>query len=319
MKCPLCDKELKTDSPVTSNFNINRIECVRCGTYDIDAIAILSMNSINSNVRDNLYLLSAMTRLATENEQPTVRVSRETIGDYLEFQRQVANWGPIPSSVEDKGDAVLKYYAGKSKHPGAIVPYIYDGDCPVAFCRNSKEFKFYIDHLMELNLLKYHGGHHPGEQKYFVIVTPLGWERIETLKVPNIESKQTFVAMSFAPEYDDVFKEGILPVEKETGFKMFRIDKDPHNQKICDKIILEIRRSRFLVAEVTGQNPGVYYEAGYAQAFGIPVIWVCRQKELDEKKVHFDTRQYSHVTWTDHANLKKNLTERIQATIIRKA
>src|SRR5262249_39657567 len=95
--------------------------------------------------------------------------------------------------------------------------------------------------------------------------------------------------------------------------------------KIDDEIIAEIRRSRFLVADFTCEllehegktfalpRGGVYYEAGFAQGLGIPVIWTVRSDCIDH--VHFDTRQYSHVVWDDRADLRTKLRTRIGAVI----
>jgi nucleoside 2-deoxyribosyltransferase len=92
-----------------------------------------------------------------------------------------------------------------------------------------------------------------------------------------------------------------------------RIDRVHHNEKICDKVVAEIRMCQFLVADVTLQRPGVYFEAGFAMGLGRAVIWSCREDDL--KNVHFDTRQYNHIVWKDPSNLRTQLTDRIKATI----
>lgn len=53
---------------------------------------------------------------------------------------------------------------------------------------------------------------------------------------------------------------------------------------------------------------------GFAQGLNKDVIWTCRSDE--EKKVHFDTRQYCHIFWDDVKDLKKKLVARIKATIL---
>ena len=67
--------------------------------------------------------------------------------------------------------------------------------------------------------------------------------------------------------------------------------------KIDDGIIVNIRESRFMVTDFTEQKQNVYYEAGFARGFGIRVISLCAEQEIDEKKLHFDTRQYKHIPW----------------------
>ncbi len=58
---------------------------------------------------------------------------------------------------------------------------------------------------------------------------------------------------------------------------------------------------------------GVYYEAGFAQGLGIPVIWTVKADHIDH--VHFDTRQFNHITWTDAADLREKLKNRIGAVL----
>ncbi len=95
--------------------------------------------------------------------------------------------------------------------------------------------------------------------------------------------------------------------------KPFRVDKKEHNDKVDDLIIASIKESRFVVADFTGHRGGVYFEAGFAMGLGLPVIWSCRQDEVE--KLHFDIRQYNCVTWTTAAELQEKLYNRIRATI----
>ena len=92
-----------------------------------------------------------------------------------------------------------------------------------------------------------------------------------------------------------------------------RIDKTEHNDKICDRIISEIRTSGLVIADFTGQRGGVYFEAGYAMGLGIPVIWTCRSSDVDG--LHFDTRQYNHISWDSAEDLRIKLVNRIRATL----
>lgn len=103
------------------------------------------------------------------------------------------------------------------------------------------------------------------------------------------------------------------PAIAGAGYKSIRIDLVEHNEYIMDRVIGEIRRAPFLVADFTGHRNGVYYEAGFARGIGIPVIHCCRADVLI--KAHFDTKQLNHVQWTTHQELKERLLNRIKATI----
>jgi nucleoside 2-deoxyribosyltransferase len=146
-------------------------------------------------------------------------------------------------------------------------------------------------------------------------LTPLGWQQIEKWRGRDllVDSRQAFVAMWFSPEMAPVFKEGIEPAVKDAKYDPKRIDLVEHNNKICDEIVAEIRKSRFVVADFTGQRGGVYFEAGFAMGLGIPVIWTVRKDQV--KQVHFDTRQYNHIVYDSPGDLKSKLYNRIVATI----
>ncbi len=66
-----------------------------------------------------------------------------------------------------------------------------------------------------------------------------------------------------------------------------------------------------MVADFTGQRNGVYFEAGFAYGLGRKVIWMCH--EADKDTLHFDTRQFNHIMYTDLEQARRQLTDRIVA------
>ena len=70
-----------------------------------------------------------------------------------------------------------------------------------------------------------------------------------------------------------------------------------------------------MVADFTGQRSGVYYEAGFAQGLGLPVIWLIDQQDFNSVKDNFDTRQYFYLVYETSEDLRKRLKNKIAATI----
>jgi hypothetical protein len=167
---------------------------------------------------------------------------------------------------------------------------------------------FYLSALEESRWIR-----HIADGFSTMMITPSGWGRIGELQAVGVRPGQAFVAMWFADELEAAWKGGLYKGIRAAGYRPLRIDKEEHNEKICDRIIAEIRRSGFLVADVTGHRQGVYFEAGYALGLGIPVIWTCRKDQL--KRCRFDTRQYNHIVWETPMELAKALEHRIRATI----
>jgi hypothetical protein len=156
-------------------------------------------------------------------------------------------------------------------------------------------------------------------------LTSHGYAYLEKAELGGADTKQAFVAMWFDPSMTDAYENGIRLAIKDAGFEPFRIDRKEHNNKIDDEIVAEIRRSRFVVADFTcgliGEGDkkqsiargGVYYEAGFAQGLGTPVIWMARKDCINH--LHFDTRQFAHIEWDDPVDLKTKLYNRIRASI----
>ena len=116
---------------------------------------------------------------------------------------------------------------------------------------------------------------------------------------------------SFSNKYETAVKNAI----SECGYEPMIIKDKEHNEYIPMEIGYEIATSAALIGDLTEQNNGVYFEAGYARGNHIPVILTCREGE----KCHFDVSQYNTIFWKiDHAGmdeLKKRLMRRIKATL----
>ena len=160
---------------------------------------------------------------------------------------------------------------------------------------------------------------HPHPDFTYYRITVDGYARLAELAQTETESSKAFVAMWFDDSMDEVWKNAIKPGIEEAGYEPVRIDRKEHVNKIDDEIIAELRRARFVVADFThdeeGPRGGVYYEAGFAHGRGVEVVFCCR-KDLIEK-VHFDTRQYSHIVWEAEKldEFRNRLATRISAVI----
>ena len=153
-----------------------------------------------------------------------------------------------------------------------------------------------------------------------VVITPIGYIHLEEIKNAETDSSQAFVAMWFDPSISEMYEKGIKPAIVNSGYTPFRVDEPRDVDKIDDRIIAEIRRSRFVVADFThdskqGARGSVYYETGFARGLGKEVISTCREDLIE--KLHFDTRQYYHIAWEKDnlEDLRKNLANRISAII----
>lgn len=124
--------------------------------------------------------------------------------------------------------------------------------------------------------------------------------------------KKVFIAMWF----DDSMKKArgqIGAAIKSCGYEPMIINDKEHNNQIVPEILKEIEDSEFVVADLTGQRGGVYFEAGYAVAKNKELILCCEKEE--EKDIHFDVKQINTILWKNEQELKEKLAKRIKATV----
>jgi len=146
-------------------------------------------------------------------------------------------------------------------------------------------------------------------------VSVKGWSKIEGAGLSGTPGK-CFVAMSFENSLKEAYDNGILlAVKSDCKMEPIRMDLVEHNDKICDRILADIRACQFMIADFTLQRPAVFFEAGFALGLSRPVILTCRRDDFEKLKDSFDTRQYNHIDWQSPEELRTKLRDRIKVTI----
>jgi hypothetical protein len=148
-------------------------------------------------------------------------------------------------------------------------------------------------------------------------LTFAGWQRYEALNREEVESRTAFMAMKFDTDMDHVVKNCFKPAVKAAGFELRLLTDGQPAGLIDDQLRVALRTSRFVIADLTHANNGAYWEAGFAEGLGRPVIYTCREKEWKDGNSHFDTSHLNTIIW-DPENLDdaaKRLTATIRATL----
>lgn len=118
-----------------------------------------------------------------------------------------------------------------------------------------------------------------------------------------------FVLMPFSADFGDVYELGIKAACKDAGAYCERVDEQLFTDNILDRIYNQITKADVVVADMTGRNPNVFYETGYAHALNKSVILLTREA----KDIPFDLKHYPHIVYEGRiAVLKAQLEKRIR-------
>ncbi len=155
-------------------------------------------------------------------------------------------------------------------------------------------------------------------------LTMAGWKRFDELKRRRVDSRVAFMAMKFNdPELDQVVENYFRPAVDCAGFQLQLLTDGQGAGLIDDQLRVAIRRARFAIIDLTHGNRGAYWEAGFAEGLGRPVIYTCRKDAWEEydadgnRLVHFDTAHLVTIIWdpADLPDAARRLTDTIRATL----
>lgn len=301
--CPICMGEASgSENPRTDTF---KYECPRCGNFEITFEAQANAGTLRADLRP---YVSAATRQAWENGGQLKILYAMDLEELAEAHRR--------TRVSEKLDKLLAFLARKTVVPGTVCVLRHAYDYPISDARDEKEFLAYIEHLVAKGLVHVEPtGGGPGEAGYEITIE--GWRQLEPALQPGGEPGRCFVATWLDDQMDEPYQKGIEPALKACGYNAVWMKLIPENKGITDRILSEIRRAEFVVADFTGQRQSVYFEAGFARGLGREVIWCCKDAEV--ANLHFDTKHFGHVIWKDAADLRNKLEASIRANIIKKA
>jgi hypothetical protein len=141
-------------------------------------------------------------------------------------------------------------------------------------------------------------------------------EEKETVTLESLSKKSVlFAIMPFAPDFSDVWTGGIKRAATGTGLAPVRIDMLTQATEITDDIVEVINRSKVVVIDVTGNNPNVMFEFGFALAKNKkPVIISQSADYLTFDIKHIRTIIYQN-TWQGIETLHKDLQPYIRAAM----
>lgn len=304
-QCPICRSEL-----VKSEDRGERLffECRRCGPFSMSRSAFDTLGWRLTQRPDASEKLSYALYRMTKREQ-WVMLDSELLGNIVENTE-------LPQPQEQFENFIT--WLGQALPTIGSMVAMSEDIFPAVGARDKASIKFLAKHAMDAGYVtalfaEFIGGDFALQN---ISLTMAGWQLYEELQRGTSTTRYAFIAMQFGKDdMDKVVNECFRPAVASTGFELKRLDDSQPAGLIDDRLRVEIRQSRFLLADLTHHNKGAYWEAGYAEGLGKPVIYLCRKDVFDSKQesTHFDTNHHLTVVW-DPAHLT-DAAEKLKATI----
>jgi hypothetical protein len=128
--------------------------------------------------------------------------------------------------------------------------------------------------------------------------------------------KKAFIIMPFQRDFDNVWLGGIKPACAETHYAPLRVDEVNLSSLITDDIERYSNMADVVIVDLTGNNPNVMFELGWALAKNKKPIVICQGEHAS--KVAFDVQGIRHIayenSWLGVESLKQKLKDFVAAT-----
>lgn len=286
--CPLCQMELSRN--MRPEGDAVDVMCPNCGYFHLSNSFLAVLEKGEFSLWERARISFGLRRMGAKSILTT------DLAESILLSTQL----PDASSLLDN---LLLHIANELSAPGETMEIWAPEIRAWIGARSATSSKWVIDQAIAGNLINGIVANIYGDDTYRLeqaTLTVAGWARVHELLRTAKDSHKGFMAMKFGdPQLDLIFHDYFKPAVLQTGFELMRLDEEPRAGLIDDRLRLEIRTSRFMVADLTHANNGAYWEAGFAEGLGRPVIYTCRKDVFDDPKTkpHFDTNHYLTVVW----------------------
>jgi hypothetical protein len=119
--------------------------------------------------------------------------------------------------------------------------------------------------------------------------------------------------MPFDDRFSDIYKFGIKGAAEDVDAYAERLDEQIFVEGMLDRMFNQISRADVVVADMTGRNPNVFYEVGYAHALG--KVTLLLTQNVDD--IPFDLKHRQHTVYSGSIDvLRRELGERLRWAIV---
>lgn len=286
------------------------IDCPHCGSFKLSGSLYSTLPS--RKVSDPLAAVKLSHGLRNAQKKGAfTELTSEMCDAILEM--------PLPKPKE-QADLMIRWFAENHQEPGKEIIFSYAHHGAIIGSQSVTSFAFAIEHMMKIGFLqgRVHTKIDISHCQYTLSLTMKGWDHYDQMKTRREAHRKAFMAMKFNDErLEKTLEEVFKPTVKKAGFDLFKSVEQLGAGLIDNQIRAQIQASDFVIADLSHDNLGAYWEAGYAEGLGKPVIYTCQKSKFENSKTHFDTNHHLTIVWDDEnpKQCEKELIATIRVTL----
>lgn len=289
MSCPVCGSEQCEEQNDPGGRDVTTFSCPLCGRFTFTQTLVEDLgDSIKRDLDPSTLVSHALRKMQQGGETP--ELSTHTINELVQ--------GTLPKPKE-QADLFIRWLAKNIEGPGETVWVEPATHRTIVGAKTDEGFALILHHLFETDFVTGTLTETIGARgRGYVTLSFAGWDYYDNLQHGENTYRKAFMAMKFGEDnlntiLDNIFK----PAIQQTGFELQILSDAPKAGLIDDRLRVEIQASDFIIADLTHDNLGAYWEAGYAEGLGKPVIYTCEKTKFEEDKTHFDTNHHLTIVW----------------------
>ncbi|MGL5362462.1 MAG: hypothetical protein ACRDBH_06250 [Bosea sp. (in: a-proteobacteria)] len=297
--CPVChNKHGGACSRQPTTGDRSRFKCSICGTYELSG----------SVYAGPLYpedgTLTDLERLALSHNIRRQTDAKETIpiilSDWLDRFRKAASL-PTPSAQAANAVRWIGDTVRHSLEPLKRLPEHFFASIGSPSPRQASQLVKQLQERGWVLATSQSVISSPAGMVFLMVdLTLAGWEQYEAELRGQVNGKYGFLALKFGDPVLDPFVDNVIKprIKAKLNFDIFDM-RDVAQAGIIDNIMrAQIRDAAFVLVDLTHDNQGAYWEAGYAEGLGKPVIYLCERSKFESAKTHFDTNHCTTIIWS---------------------
>jgi hypothetical protein len=294
--CPICLNAdgAQCEQLASDGFDGSEFQCTTCGRYKVTGSLYAGQLDPEGSTLSPLQR-AVLSHHLRRSEQ--ANGAAPTLNSYG-FE-EVLKDPKLPTPIQQATNAI-RYVGDYERRTGQYLDGLQPGIQAIvgsfSLARACELFKELLDH----KLVRVKDERRAKEANDFArcALTFAGWERYEDERKGSVSGTCGFIAMKFGNDALEAFvKDVVKPAVGSLGFDLIDM-RDAAEAGIIDNILrVKIRDAAFLLVDLTHDNSGAYWEAGYAEGIGKPVVYLCEREKFESMGTHFDTNHLTTVPW----------------------